>query len=406
MTSKLYFLFVLCATSVWAQTNFEKGSYTDNTGKTVSGYIKNLDWKDNPTAIEFSTSADGSDSVEKTIREIQGFEIDGKSKYIRELANIDKSPQQVGELNYDRNPEVKLKTVFLKVLMDGQTKLFRHREGKHLSLFFINKDGLIELLVYKRFLNVEKNIVENNYYKQQLLNEFSCDKGPMPEVSSLRYNSATILNYMRKYNACMGMNKIEIYQEERGPRWGLTLIGGVNFNSYSIRDGASRSFNFGNATTPTFGFELQYILPTNNDKWAIFIDARTMSFSADRQFTIPAGLGTSFITQTLEFDYKAVEVAAGVRHYFYLGEKSRLFISANYGAEVSSSSIIDNERSSDTEVSTPVGTYGIGLGYTYGNLRVEARHNGTKDHFSKGKSSGTSSYSSFMLTLGYTLVRF
>ena len=405
MTRFLCTLGLLISYAISAQTNFEKGSYTDNLGTTHSGYIKNLDWKDNPTAFEFSSTPDGRNSTTKTIREVQAFKIDGLSQYIRELANIDQSPQDVATLNYDRNPEVSLETVFLKVMMDGETRLYRYREGKHLSLFFINKAGLIELLVYKRFLNVEKDIVENNYFKQQLLNQFSCDKGKMPDVASLRYTTSDILSYLRKYNDCMGIEQAEVKQQERGPRFGLTVFGGPNYNSYSVKE-VPQNFDYGSGTTPTYGFEIEYTLPTNNDKWAIFMDARTMKFSANTTFTIPAGLGTSTITQTTEFRYKALEIAAGVRHYFYLGGKSRLFVSLNYAAEANSSSTIDNARSRDIEVAIPVGTYGIGFGYNYGNLRIEARHNGTKDHFSKGKSSGRSTYTSFMLTLGYTFARF
>ena len=49
-------------TTIIAQTTYEKGNYIDNTGIQIDGYIKNIDWKDNPVSFEFSKTSDGQKS--------------------------------------------------------------------------------------------------------------------------------------------------------------------------------------------------------------------------------------------------------------------------------------------------------------------------------------------------------
>ncbi|MEQ3657293.1 MAG: hypothetical protein ABNH00_15595 [Dokdonia sp.] len=406
MTRFLCTLGLLISYAISAQTNFEKGSYTDNLGTTHSGYIKNLDWKDNPTAFEFSSTPDGVNSEIIPMRAIQQFSIKGKSRYLKKKVYVDLSPSEVNNLNYNRSPDTILKTVLLKLLIDGDTKLYRYKEGKNLSLYFSKDDEKIELLVYKRYLNTQKDVVTNNYYQQQLQNEFSCEGISMPKVSSVRYSTSDIVDYITKYNACMGFDQKQIDQRKREKALKFTLIGGSNFNSYTADINNLESFDFGSAMNLTYGFEIEYIFPHNNDRWAIFIDTRTHRFDAKQQYTRPSVLGVPGSVQDVNFTYRAVEIAAGVRHYFYLGKKSRLFVSANYAAEATSSSVIDLETGRDSEVKLPVGTYGLGFGYNYGDLRIEARYNGNKNHFSKGRSRDASTYTSFMLTLGYTFARF
>jgi hypothetical protein len=98
---------ILCAfTSLFAQTSFEKGSYIDNAGNRSEGFIKNLDWKDNPTSFEFSKTADGENSISKTIEQVQSFEVTSVSLYERHRVNIDRASQEINDLGYNRNPEM------------------------------------------------------------------------------------------------------------------------------------------------------------------------------------------------------------------------------------------------------------------------------------------------------------
>jgi hypothetical protein len=136
MKKHLSLALLFCSlTTLIAQTSFEKGSYIDNAGNRSEGFIKNLDWKDNPTSFEFSKTADGENSVSKTIQQVKSFEVTSVSLYERHRVNIDRASQVINDLGYNRNPEMKEETLFLKVMLDGKNKLYRYRDNKTLKLY-------------------------------------------------------------------------------------------------------------------------------------------------------------------------------------------------------------------------------------------------------------------------------
>ncbi len=99
-------------------------------------------------------------------------------------------------------------------------------------------------------------------------------------------------------------------------------------------------------------------------------------------------------------------MSPGVRHYIFLNDHSKIFLNLSFALELTSDSTIDYERSSDLSAGIGAGTIGIGVGYTYKDIRVEARYNGTKNHFGRSFGTGVSEYKSFMFTFGYSFVKF
>tara|TARA_R110002051_G_scaffold201631_1_gene268377 strand:+ start:10007 stop:11230 length:1224 start_codon:yes stop_codon:yes gene_type:complete len=398
---------ILCAfTSLFAQTDFEKGSYTDNTGNQTDGYIKNVDWKDNPVSFEFSKTSDGENSISKTIQQVQSFEITGVSLYERHRVLIDRSSQEVKYLGYKRNPEMSQETLFLKVMLDGENKLFRYRDNNLLKLYFKKGTDPISALVYKRYLSTSQNIAENNFYKQQLTNSFKCEGGNLPSLSNLNYTTPDLLNFFKKYNTCSGIAVEEIDQRKSKASFQVTAVAGLNANSYFVDPPSRAPLDFGSSTTPVFGIELEYILPFYNNKWSILLDTRYASFSGE--VVIP---GTSIFSipqpsQKVSLDYYSIDMSPGVRHYIFLNDHSKIFLNLSFALELTSDSTIDYERSSDLSAGIGAGTIGIGVGYTYKDIRVEARYNGTKNHFGRSFGTGVSEYKSFMFTFGYSFVKF
>jgi hypothetical protein len=406
MKKHLSLALLFCSlTTLIAQTSFEKGSYIDNAGNRSEGFIKNLDWKDNPTSFEFSKTADGENSVSKTIQQVKSFEVTSVSLYERHRVNIDRASQVINDLGYNRNPEMKEETLFLKVMLDGKNKLYRYRDNKTLKLYYKKGAGDINALVYKRYLTPDQGLTSNNYYQQQLLNEFKCDSGKLPRPSSIQYTSGDILNFFQKYNTCSGVQNIEVDQREKRSTVQITAVAGMNANSYNV-DAGSANIDFGSSTTPVFGIEIEYIMPFNNNKWSIFADTRFASFESEKIIESPIILGTQLPFQKVTLDYSSIDFSLGFRHYFFLSDTSKIFANLSYAIEVSAKSDIDFERVGDINANNPVGTYGLGIGYTYKDLRIEARYNGTKNHFGKDFGRGFSEYNSFMLTLGYSFAKF
>lgn len=405
---KKYFILGLLLSSLStliAQTAYEKGFYIDNAGSRIDGFIKNADWKDNPDSFEFSTTLTAENPITKTIKEVQAFEITGITFFERHRVNIDRAPQDVNNLGYERNPEMKEETLFLRVLLNGENKLYRYGSNNALKFYFKKGGNPINALVYKRYLSVSQDIAENNYYQQQLLNNFKCKSGKLPRMSNVNYTTSDLLNFFQKFNRCSGVQSKEVDQREKRSTVQITAVAGMNANSYSV-DAGSTNIDFGSSTTPVFGIEIEYIMPFNNNKWSILADTRFASFESEKIIESPIILGTQLPDQKVTLDYSSIDVALGFRHYFFLSDTSKIFANLSYAIEVSAKSDIDYERVGDINATNPVGTYGVGIGYTYKDLRIEARYNGAKNHFGKDFGRGSSKYNSFMLTLGYSFVKF
>lgn len=393
-------------TTLLAQTSYEKGSYVDNAGNRVKGFIKNVDWRDNPTSFDFSKTIDGESSISKSIQQVQAFEITGITLYERHRVNIDRAPQEINNLGYNRNPEMKEETLFLKVILDGENKLYRYRDNNTLQLYFKKGTNDINALVHKRYLTNAQDIAENNYYQQQLLNEFKCDNGKLPRPANVKYTTGDLLDYFQKYNTCSGIQTEEVDQREKRATIQITAVAGMNANSYSVNAASRAPIDFGSSTTPVFGIEFEYIMPFNNNKWSLFADTRLASFDSESIVESPIVLGTQLPSQKVVLDHASVDFSLGVRHYFFLGDSSKIFVNLSYAIEVSSDTTINFERGTDLNADLSVGTYGLGVGYTYKDIRIEARVNGTKNHFGKAFATGSSEYTSFMLTLGYSFAKF
>jgi hypothetical protein len=405
---KKYFILSLLLSSLStliAQTAYEKGFYIDNAGSRIDGYIKNADWKDNPDSFEFSTTLTAENPITKTIKEVQAFEITGITLFERHRVNIDRAPQDVNNLGYQRNPEMKEETLFLRVLLNGENKLYRYGSNSALKFYFKKGGNPINALVYKRYLSVSQDIAENNYYQQQLLNNFKCESGKLPRMSNVNYTTSDLLNFFQKYNQCTGIETQIVDQRELGTTFQITAVLGMNSNSYLVNPGNRISLDFGSSITPVFGIELEYILPIYNKSWSIFLDTRYSSFEGELTIPVASVFSTPLPDQNVTLDYSSIDIAPGFRHYFFLSKSLKIFVNLSYALEISSDTTLDYERTEDILSEISAGNIGVGVGFTFKDLRFEARYNGNKNHFGKSIGRGPSDYKSFMLTLGYSFVK-
>lgn len=382
-----------------AQTKNKKGYYIDNNGTKKEGLIKDLDWGITPDSFTFYSS-ENAEGKTITISQASVFGIYDVSKYERHKVNIDRSSNKLNDLGRERNPDMKAETVYLKVELEGPLKLYSHTITAG-SKFFVQKEGeLIFPLIYKRYLTYDNKIKENNYFQQQLVADFACD-GFTFNTSNLSYNRNDILKYVTKYNTCKGSASKKIGNEEKSPSFKLHLIAGANFNSLLIKESDNRNFDFGSATNPILGFEIEYTLPNTNNKWAGFIDGRYTTFSADGVSNFESVFGDITFTQTVSAEQRFFDVSIGGRHYFYLTPSSKIHLGISYGLELLSDTDIDYETSEDFDVTNGSGSFGVSAGISWKNFRGEIRYNTQKDHVSS-----KSEYSSLMLTVSYNILRF
>jgi hypothetical protein len=82
-----------------------------------------MGWKNNPLSFEYKT--DDSPEIKKgDINSVKEFSIDGEDKYIRTTVMIDRSSTNLNSLSYNKAPDLKSETVFLKYIIEEKQNYF------------------------------------------------------------------------------------------------------------------------------------------------------------------------------------------------------------------------------------------------------------------------------------------
>ena len=128
MNKKLFLLIILFSYSSYSQIVFEKGYFINNSNEKMECFIKNIDWRNNPTEFTYKTS-EVSTQKNIGIESVKEFGLYNFSKYVRKTVEIDKSLESLDRLAHEKNPVFIEQELFLKVLVEGQANLYVYQEG-------------------------------------------------------------------------------------------------------------------------------------------------------------------------------------------------------------------------------------------------------------------------------------
>ncbi|MEO1033331.1 MAG: hypothetical protein AAFX55_18225 [Bacteroidota bacterium] len=352
------FLFLLLTFLVLhgnAQVNFQQGYIIDNTGKKVQCYIKNKDWKKNPTSITYKTNKSSQEET-LTINELKEFRI-ADTDHFYQRYTINK--ELMGSL-FD-NLQSSKGFVLLKVLIDGQSKLFEfHTEGKY--YFFYAKDDKLVFLNYEKTVDENNKVIENAKFKKQLFDHFKCDNLTLVDYSNLRYNSTSLSEFFSKYNHCKGAAYYNYYDDRTKSIFNFKLRGGFNVNTDFSNEPAYyaqppdgdrfndiRIDNFDTKSNVSLGIELEWLLPFDHNKWGIFIAPNYQSISGlegSKTYVIPF-FGT-FVAES-EISLSILELPIGFRRYFIFNSSTKAFLHIAYIHNINLNS--DHRTTFDTSFS-------------------------------------------------------
>ena len=406
-------LFAIITLSGFAQIKFEKGYYITNSNERVECLIKNVNWKNNPNEIIYKLNANSKEEV-ATIDSVKEFGIEDNLKYERHDVDIDKSRGQTSVVTNFREPKFNKGKLFLRVLVDGQAKLFAYSEVNLKRYFYSKDESPVEQLVYKKYLldnHGNSKLAYNNDYKKELFNNLKCESIDNSDFKKLTYTKSSLLKYFVNYNECQDSS---FYVEKNsGVQWNLSAKAGVSFTSLSIGNDEFTSsvknldhVEFDNATNFRFGVEIEAIMPFNNNKWSLFTDIGYQSYKGEKKVDY---FFTSAYTRTTNIlvDYNYIEAPFGVRHYFFLGDKSKLFLEASYVVMINLKSSV--KFTEDTvflpeEIDVnPSNGYAIGFGYKYDNKYSLQMRYYTKTQLFNDYVFWNSDYGNISVILGYTI---
>ncbi len=385
--NKLTLIALLCTAFSIAQIKFEKGYYVDNTGNRHEVLIRNADWNDNPRKIAIKGSTE-AEIVEKTIDEIQEFAITGSQKFVRADIGLDRSASSAGtNISGDKNPHFVNERIFLRSLVDGSYKLYIYEESGLQRFYYQTPLKPLAPLVYKKYhptLGQTTNskikpddtdysaIWENNQFRNQLWNDARCPDTKLSSVERLKYSKSSLVDYFVKVNNCSGSSESAVTtvapsrkgKLNFGPVLGITM---VNFSSerdpeYWSIDKSETSFQF--------GAEVEYILPTNANKIAVFADPHYYSFKGGEYGYVRL----SGATGDYKMSFTSLSIPVGVRYYFFMGADSKIFLDGAATINITKGDVEFDNPSASFELDSHHMNFGFGGGFNYKRYSVGARY--------------------------------
>ncbi len=378
-------------TFVHSQISFQKGYFISNEGKRTECYIKNLDWKNTPTDFKYKMELDDAEFKAENITSTLEFGIDNESTYKRFTLKIDRSSDDLKKITRNPSPNWTEETLFLKVLIDGEASLYSYNDELINKFFYATKTIPIEQLVYIKYLKSDRNegaerISENNQYKQQLLVNVTSLNISEKDIHNLSYKKASLTDYFEKYNNVKSVSASKEETKAARSQFSIKITSGVSVVS-TLAEGfynSNLNVTLDNKIVFKLGAEAEYVLPYNKNKWSVFINPTYQKYQDEKDYTISSGfIANPEKLYNIKINYNSIQLPIGVRHYMFLNEISKIFISVFYSIDVAGKTNIEYKNKTGTNSSSSLesrspNNLGLGLGYNFKNkftaeLRLNAR---------------------------------
>ncbi|MCT2561413.1 porin family protein [Chryseobacterium herbae] len=404
-----FLLGVILCVQLSAQNNFEKGYIINNDGSRVEGLIKNMDWNRSPSQIEFKQDNSASSKL-LSIDAIKEFEVDGKAKYVRSEVDIDMSSDDTSSLDDEEKPSFTKKTALLRVIVEGEYTLYGYN-NENIKRFFYQKDDKKEPLVFKRYMISGSSIAKNNTYIKQLQALSNCENIKASQISGLEYRESDLRDIFVKFNSCKNADYKSFEKKSLNSFFHVSVRPGVNFSSLDLTNGRGTEIfgsDFGSQTNFRIGVEVEYVMPFNNNKWAIMIEPTYQYFKKTEKDVPTTTILGETVPNKATVKYSSIEVPIGVRYYAFLNKTSKLFFNASFIFDVpvgESEAVFERYQFATEKVKIKSATnFGFGVGYKYKDRYSVELNMHTKRSLLEGESDvRNSDYKNFSIIFGYTL---
>ena len=370
MRNKIIFLILFFNTTTsYGQINFERGYLIDNQNRKIECLIKNIDWARNPKEFEYKLNEKDS-PLKGNLITVKEFGVYNFSKYLRVDTKIDYSPELLSKLSRTKDPVWHQEQVFLKVLVEGKASLYYFRGKEFTRLFYSISDSNFQQLVFKQYMVGNHYVGTNFGFRQQLVNDVRCANTSISSIESINYSQKELERYFMQYNECAGDSSVVFNPNKNKNIFNLRVTPGINYSSLSIVNPADdyhyKDADFGNKINFRLGMEAEYILPFNKNKWGIIFEPTFQYFNSQKLISI--GVAT--------IKYKTIEFSIGIRHYFFIGEKTKIFLNGflNTIASIDFNSKIKYPNSVLTLEMQNIPNISLGGGIDYKRISTEIRY--------------------------------
>ncbi|MEO8116152.1 MAG: hypothetical protein ABI653_00805 [Bacteroidota bacterium] len=396
----LFVIILMISFSGFSQISFEPGYIINKNGDKIECLIKNLEWKNNPKEFTYKLS-ETSQELTGNLQNVKAF-FTGDSKYVFFNTDIDRSSDVLSEGTTDKEPQYKNETFFLKALVEGKASLYVYT-GETITRYFYTVDGSNAMqLIYKKYMIAghEPEYGTNTKYRQQLWENLNYPSLTMKEIENTDYNSGDLMKIVTAYNSANNSENISYKQVVPKSLFHIGLRAGPRFAGASLVSSSSYNqpaqvgpIDFGNKTGIRVGVSIELVLPFDKSKWSLFLDPNYQAYSSEVKYK---GYNVS-----MKFNF--VEIPIGVRHYFFLNDKSKIFANAMYSFGAGNKSPIVFEDPNINNLSSEYkGAASLGAGFKFDKISAEFRYT-FKQNFTEGYLYYTSDFHSFSFILGYDI---
>lgn len=388
--------FIICLIQIkpiYSQINFKDGYFINEENQKINCLIKDLGWGSNPQSVEYKISQNGKIET-ADLDTVKEFGIGSAIKYIRRTVKIDFSSDKIGHLSNEKAPEFTEKQIFLKVLLEGKASLFQYKEGDLIYYFFSTDTTDIRPLIYKKYKSDQGNVKENNQFRQQLFVNFGVECFDSEEFKRLKYYTKDLIRLFIKYNECQKVEFVDFRENQPKMIFNLHMKAGLNQNTLSVKNFKASSVNMEFEAENNFkiGFESEFVLPVHGYKWSFALEPTYQYFKDKQQLDY----------ETVTIDYQYLDLAFGIRHYFYFGSNSKLFLNGLLLFSIDMNSSIDYSSGTVLDIKT-YPNFAAGFGYQfYDMFSLEFRYQ-TKRQILADYVNWDAKFNSLSLILGFVI---
>lgn len=409
MKKLLLTLLLITSSHCFSQINFEKGYFITNSDERVECLIKNLDWKNTPDSFKYKMN-ENTEIITVSLNNVKEFQIENQSKYIRKKLKVDLSSNNINDINlgYNKNAVFKEETIFLKLIVDGNIQLFSYSDNATIKYFYGQNYENIEQLIYKVYLSSSNQnaVSENRLYISQLENLFDCASFNEKQIKRTEYSDNSLSSLFIKYNSCIDPQFSNQNTNKKIKRdfFNLSFRPRINSSALELKNSSGNyKIDMDNEVTFGAGLEAEFILPYNKNKWTLIIEPTYQYYKSQKSSPHSNIVGGIL---TADANYKSLQLPIGVRHYFFVTDKSKIFVNASYvlAFDMSSSIIITRNDNSvfDKYTDSKGSNLTFGAGYKYDKFSIEFKFFASKDILD-GIGRWEGNYKNLSLVFGYTI---
>ena len=202
-----------------------------------------------------------------------------------------------------------------------------------------------------------------------------CADISMGDIENTEYKSDGLVKLFKAYNQANNNYSVSSEDSVKTKKYlfNLSLRPGITLSSFSVKNSETPaiSASFGNKMGVRFGVEGEFVMPFNKNKWALLIEPTFQSYKASAK----NGYG-----ETYDANYKAIELPIGVRHSFFMSDKSKIFVNVSYLFNFELGSTFQSNNESYLELKASKNGLQYGIGYAHNRkLSVEFRVEPNRD---------------------------